>query len=125
IVLLGWLITDRFVEPRLAGQKIDGAPEDLPTMGESGERERAALRWAGWSMLIGIAVLAVTAWPEGSAWRGPGGSLTEPGAPLMAAIVPLIFVLFLLPGVVYGIRAGTVASSRDVIEGMTQSMKTM
>jgi aminobenzoyl-glutamate transport protein len=43
----------------------------------------------------------------------------------MASIVPLIFVLFLLPGVVYGVRAGTVTSSRDVIEGMTKAMHTM
>jgi aminobenzoyl-glutamate transport protein len=43
----------------------------------------------------------------------------------MASIVPLIFCLFLLPGVVYGVRAGTVKSSRDVIEGMTKSMHSM
>jgi len=33
--------------------------------------------------------------------------------------------LFLLPGVVYGIAAGTVSSSREVIEGMTKTMQTM
>ena len=34
-------------------------------------------------------------------------------------------MLFLLPGVVYGVAAGTVTSSRDVIEGMTKSMHSM
>jgi aminobenzoyl-glutamate transport protein len=76
-------------------------------------------------MLAGIAILVMSAAPAQSAWRGPSGSLTELGAPLMGSIVPLIFVLFLLPGVVYGIRAGTVKSSRDVIEGMTKAMHSM
>ena len=125
IVLLGWLITDKFVEPRLQNQAIDGDPEELPQMETTGDAERRALRWAMLWMTVGIAVLIVTAWPEGSAWRGPGGSLTEPGAPLMASIVPLIFVLFLIPGVVYGVSVGSVKSSRDVIEGMSKAMGTM
>jgi aminobenzoyl-glutamate transport protein len=43
----------------------------------------------------------------------------------MASIVPLIFLLFIIPGIVYGVVAGTVSSSRDVIEGMTKAMNTM
>ena len=37
----------------------------------------------------------------------------------------LIFVLFLLPGTVYGIKAGTVTSSRDIIQGMSKAMESM
>ena len=36
-----------------------------------------------------------------------------------------IFVLFLLPGIVYGVSADTVRSSKDVIDGMTKAMQTM
>jgi aminobenzoyl-glutamate transport protein len=43
----------------------------------------------------------------------------------MAAIVPLIFLLFIVPGVVYGYAAGTVRSHRDLVEGMSKSMSTM
>jgi aminobenzoyl-glutamate transport protein len=125
IVLVGWFLTDRVVEPRLKNNRLDDNLEDLPTMEPLTGVEKAALRKAAWAMLAGIVALAVTAWPEGSAWRGPGGSLTEFGAPLMASIVSLIFVLFLLPGVVYGVAAGTVNSSRDVIEGMTKAMHSM
>lgn len=125
IIGLGWLVTDRIVEPRLAATQLDGELEDIPAMTALDERERSGLRAALWAMAIAVLLLILSAWPETSAWRGPGGSLTERGAPLMASIVPLIFVLFLLPGVVYGVRAGTVTSSRDVIEGMTKSMHTM
>ncbi len=125
IITLGWFITDRVVEPRLAGAKLDENLQDLPTMEPLATEERRGLRAALWAMLAGIAVLVVTAWPESSAWRGPGGSLTELRAPLMASIVPLIFALFLLPGTVYGVAAGTVSSSRDIIEGMTKAMHSM
>ena len=125
IIGLGWFLTDKVVEPRLKLHPLDDNLEDLPTMHPLDDNERRGLRAAGWSMLAAIVVLIVTAWPDSSAWRGPNGSLTELGAPLMASIVSLIFVLFLLPGIVYGVKAGTVKSSRDVIEGMTKAMHSM
>ena len=125
IIGLGWLVTERVVEPRLADQALDGELEPSSGLEALTDRESRGLSMALWAMLAGVILLVATAWPETSSWRGPNGSLTERGAPLMASIVPLIFVLFLLPGVVYGVRAGTVRSSRDVIEGMTQAMHTM
>jgi aminobenzoyl-glutamate transport protein len=125
IIGLGWYITDRIVEPRLQNSPLDDNLEDLPTMEPVTGQERRALRAALWSMLAGMVVLALTAYPEGSAWRGSEGTLTEFGAPLMGSIVSLIFLLFLIPAVVYGIKAGTVSSSRDIIEGMTKAMNSM
>jgi aminobenzoyl-glutamate transport protein len=43
----------------------------------------------------------------------------------MQAIVPFIFLFFLIPGVVYGYAAGTVKTHRDVVQGMSKSMATM
>ncbi|MEM1113156.1 MAG: AbgT family transporter [Pseudomonadota bacterium] len=125
IIALGWLVTERIVEPRLQASELDGDLEDLPTMSPLTEAERRGLRAGNWALLGGVLLLALTAWPEDSAWRGPEGTLTELGAPLMASIVSLIFVLFLIPAIAYGIRAGTVTSARDVIEGMTRAMNTM
>ncbi len=51
--------------------------------------------------------------------------LTASAAPLMQSIVSLIFLLFILPGIVYGYVAGTVKSHRDIIKGMSKSMSTM
>ena len=39
--------------------------------------------------------------------------------------LPLIFLFFLIPGIVYGYVAGTVKSHRDIVKGMTKSMETM
>ncbi len=51
--------------------------------------------------------------------------LTSSNAPLMLAIVPLIFILFLIPGVVYGYFAKSISGHRDIISGMSKSMSTM
>jgi aminobenzoyl-glutamate transport protein len=107
IIGLGWYLTDRVVEPRLKNTEVDGDLHDMPTMEALEPNERRGLRWALIAMLLGILVLIVSALPGGSAWRGPDGELTSGAAPLMRSIVPLIFLLFLLPGVVYGIAAGS------------------
>lgn len=124
IIGLGWWVTDRWVEPRLAGQEVV-ENHDADGLGDVALNEKRALRWALLAMLAGILVLLASALPEGSAWRGKGGGLTEFGAPMMDSIVSLIFLLFLLPGVVYGVVAGTVKTSKDVIDGMTNTMKDM
>ncbi len=125
IIGLGWFLTDKVVEPRLSKQPLDDDLENLPSMEPLEDHERKALRAALLAMGAAVAVLVITAWPESSAWRGPTGSLTELGAPLMASIVSLIFVLFLIPGVIYGVVAGTVTSSKDIIVGMSKAMESM
>jgi aminobenzoyl-glutamate transport protein len=125
IIGLGWYLTDRVVEPRLQDNKLDGDLHDLPTMEPLSDSERKGLRWSVIAMLLGILLLILTSLPGTSAWRSPEGTLTSGSAPLMQSIVPLIFLLFLLPGVVYGISSGTVKSSKDVINGMSKAMTGM
>ena len=125
IIAVGWYVTDKIVEPRLRATEVDGDPEEMPKMEELGPKERRGLNAALVALAIGIGILVVASLPEASALRSPGGSLTDAAAPLMAAIVPLIFLLFLLPGVVYGYVAGTVESHRDIIKGMSKTMSTM
>lgn len=125
IVGFGWYLTDKVVEPRLQATEIDGDLEDLPDMHDLAPKEIRGLRAAIISMVVGIALLIVTAIPEGSAWRDDNGELFTGAAAMMRSIVALIFLLFLVPGVVYGIASGTMKSSKDMIDGMTKSMHQM
>ena len=133
VILLGWFLTDRVVEPRLAATEIDGDPEDMPKQELATPAERKGMYAGLFAMALGIAVLVVWALPQDSALRAPGidgepGSLTQyrpVAAPLMGAIVPLIFFLFLIPGLVHGYVSGTFKSHRDVIKGMSKAMGTM
>lgn len=131
IVAVGWYITDKIVEPRLSGIEIDGDEDEMPQMEKVSPKESRAF-WFGFiAMILGLIGLFAWAWPEGSSLRDPNwdnpevSSLFSFNAPLMQAIVPLIFVLLLIPGVVYGYASGKYKSSKDMINNMTKSMESM
>ncbi|MEQ9310544.1 MAG: AbgT family transporter [Balneolaceae bacterium] len=131
IVSVGWFVTDKIVEPRLATSIVDGNEDEMPKMEDVSQKETKAF-WLGLgAMLLGLIGLIAWAIPESSALRGPDMvdpeimSLTSFKAPLMQAIVPLIFVFLLIPGVVYGVVSGKYSSSKDMINNMTKSMQSM
>ncbi len=125
IVLLGWFLTDRVVEPRLKKVKVDDDIVDMPTMDKLGPKEKKAFWMANLAMLVCLVGLYFWAAPAESALRSETGEITSFSAPLMRSIVPLIFVIFLIPGVIYGLLSGTFAKSKDIIDAMTVSMKGM
>ena len=133
IMLIGWFLTDRVIEPRLAKTRVDGDPADLPKMDDLSVAEKRGLAWAAGAMALVAVLFMLTLLPETSAWRAPPGTPLVDGqsdllvsqAPLMQSIVPLIFIFFLVPGLVYGYVAGTVQTHRDVIAGMAKAMSGM
>ncbi|HYP29089.1 MAG TPA: AbgT family transporter [Blastocatellia bacterium] len=125
IIGVGWYLTDRVIEPRLRDVEVDGEVSEMPKMEGLGSSERRGLVWGMGTLALGIIVLVLVSLPATSPFRSPEGSLTAATAPLMQSIVPLIFLLFILPGVVYGYAAGTVESHRDIIKGMSKAMSTM
>jgi aminobenzoyl-glutamate transport protein len=125
IILLGWYLTDRVIEPRLRKVPVDGDKADMPTTGEMTPAERRGM-WAGIAaMVVGLGVYVIALLPSGSPMRGADGSITAADSGAMRSIVPIIFLLFLLPGVVHGFVAGTFTSHRDVVKAMAKSMSTM
>ncbi len=125
IVALGWWITDRVIEPRLSRVAADGEGADSAPLEPLAPREKRALWISTGVLAAGMGALALAALPIDSALRASDGSLASGSAPLMQSIVSLIFVLFFVPGIVYGIVAGSVRSHRDVVRGMQKSMSTM
>jgi aminobenzoyl-glutamate transport protein len=126
VILVGWYLTDRVIEPRVtAGEVIDGDPDEMPKMEKLSKADRRGLFAGMGAMLLGAALLFVFVLPSDSALRSPSGELTAFSAPLMQSIVPLIFLFFLVPGIVHGYVSGSVRSHRDIIEGMSKAMGTM
>jgi len=125
VIGLGWFLTDKVVEPRLKRLAVDGDPAEMPKMQELTDLERKGLLLGVLSMVACLALLAVACLPADSPFRGAKGGLSERGAPLMTSIVPLILILFLVPGVVYGYAAKVFKTHRDVVQSMAKSMNTM
>ncbi|AQS39433.1 putative p-aminobenzoyl-glutamate transporter [Shewanella psychrophila] len=126
IVLVIWYLTDKVLEPRLnRTHKVNTEEVDVPSMEESTPKEEKAFRVASLVMLaamIGFFSLTIS---ETSTLRDANGSLTSFSAPLMQSIVPLIFIFFVIPGVVYGYMTGTFKNSNDVVQAMSKSMSGM
>ncbi|ELA9196709.1 AbgT family transporter [Vibrio parahaemolyticus] len=125
IVAIGWYVTEKVIEPRLSNMPIDEDAEAAPDLASFSELESKAFRYAGWAMMAGIALLVVALVPETSALRSPQGEITAFSAPIMKSIVPLIFILFIIPGYVYGKVSGKFKTSGDVIKAMADTMSTM
>jgi aminobenzoyl-glutamate transport protein len=124
IVLVGWFITDRIVEPRVNPIKVDGDPEMMPTFDDVKPEELRGMIAAIITALVGVAVLVLWGWSPDSALRFEG-SLLNFKAPLMQSIVPLIFLFAIVPAIVHGYVAGTLKSHKDVVKGMSNAMETM
>jgi len=125
VVALGWWITDRFVEPRLAHVVVDGDEADAHAADPLGTNERRGLGAAALVAACFAAGVAALVVPSAGALRGKDGSLSGHDAPLMMAIVPLIFLFFLSTGLAYGKIAGTLKTHRDAIAGASKAMSEM
>lgn len=126
LILLGWFLTDRVIEPRLQKVAVDSDVE-LPktSMDKLTGKEKTSFYTSTLIMIGLLALLALWAWPTDSALRSETGILTDIHAPLMKSIVPIIFVVFLIPGVVFGYMSGTFKKTKDVIDSMSKSMHGM
>jgi len=130
IILVGWVLTDLLIEPRLRGTRIDADPSQLPTLEPLQAHERRGLLWGGVAGALAVTLFLLTMLPADTPWAAPPGEdgrrqLLVAAAPLMQSIVPIILVTFLIPGIAYGVAAGTVKTHRDVVAGMSKSMSGM
>jgi aminobenzoyl-glutamate transport protein len=118
VIIVGTWVTEKIVEPRLG--KYEGNAERVPIV-QLTPLESKGLRWAGVSVLITVALLALTVIPENGIFRNPEtGSILD--SAFFDGIIIGILVLFFIPGMVYGIVAGTIRNDKDVVKHITKSM---
>lgn len=126
IILVGWSITDKIIEPRLKKMAVDeNEDDDVPDFGDLSAKDKKSFWIASGVMFLGLVLLYLVASHAASPLRASDGSLTSFSAPLMQSIVPLIFLLFFIPGAVYGFVSGTFKNTKDMIDAMSKSMNSM
>lgn len=126
VAAMGWYVTDKIVEPRLNRTVEISADLDIENdLSDISDEENKAFSRAGWTMMGMVALMVALSVPASSPFRSPDGLLTAFDAPMMGSIVPLIFLIFLLPAIVYGFSTGKFKNSADVINSMGDSMATM
>ncbi|MGQ8366784.1 AbgT family transporter [Glaciecola sp. 1036] len=125
IIGIAWYLTDKIIEPRLQNVEVDGDPSEIPRFDELNPQQAKALRWATATLILGIIILVAVLYPDSSPMRDAQGELTTFNAPIMQSIVPIIFLLFIFPGVVFGYVSGTYKTTKDMIDSMTKAMQGM
>lgn len=128
IVLLPavYWVTMRFVIPRLG--TYDASNSDIKVDEENKGltlEENKAVFWANISFFAMIALLIVLAIPQNSFLRNAKtGSLLN-DAPIINGVGLIILVLFLVPGLVYGIKMKVFHNSKDLGKMLADSMGSM
>ncbi|MBL8844111.1 MAG: AbgT family transporter [Planctomycetes bacterium] len=133
LTLIGTLVTERVVEPRLgrfedrgagsgaSGGAMQGAVEALRPLDP---RERRGLWAAGGVVAVLAALVLWGTLPADGFLRDPKtGDLLH--SPFMSGIVTLIFVAGALAGLAYGLAARTIKNDGEVMAGMAKSMQSL
>lgn len=119
-------VTMRFVIPRLGS--YDDSNSDIQVDDENTgltTEENRAVFWANISFFIMIALLIILAIPQGSFLRNAKtGSLLN-DAPIINGVGLIILVLFLVPGLVYGLMTKEFKNSKDLGKMLADSMSSM
>jgi aminobenzoyl-glutamate transport protein len=130
LTLVGWFVTAKVVEPRFTREEVDaqiaegGVQRGAPRLSREEVRGLVAASLALAAAGGAFAAMAlVPGWPL-------SGQMTRPGTTSLVptwseAIVPMILVLFLAPGVAYGLASGEIRSDRCVARRMGDAMSSM
>lgn len=132
VTFVGWGVTVFLVEPRL---RTKSPEEGGPGVAEGEASLDLALtasekRGLLWSLAAGLTTLGILVicyrmpWgflhdPEGTIGVGPGKQLFPTWT---RNIVPLLVLLFLVPGMAYGIAVRSIRSDKDVVRMMSEYM---
>ena len=117
ITILGTIVTEKIVEPRLGEYKGDYKEE----LTEMGDLEKRGLRNAGIALLVFIAIIAYLTVPANAIFRENGNL----NGFMHDGLLPVIMLFFMVPGYAYGKTVGTIKSDKDVAKLMGNSLGTM
>jgi aminobenzoyl-glutamate transport protein len=119
LVIVGTWITEKFVEPRLG--EYHG---EIEAFEKVQSHEKKGLLWAGISLLVLTIIFLMMLIPENGILRNPEtGSILD--SPFMDGLITAIFLVFFVPGLVYGIVVGSIKNDKDAINHMKVSMKNL
>ena len=135
VMLAGWFVTDRIVEPRLRRQ-IPVAGGDTSAVTDLALRpvERRGLVWAGLVAVVVLGGFACAILIPGAPLHGTGQPALATGVPAPGeragdrwsqVIVPMIFLTFLLPGMAFGLVTGALRKQADFIEAIYHGIRTI
>ncbi|WP_080145632.1 AbgT family transporter [Marinilactibacillus piezotolerans] len=122
LTAVGAFVTEKFVEPRLGEYHGDYSPSEEKLTPVQNKGLIAALA----ALVVFLIIMGFLMIPENAPLRAldDAGELTLSNF-LSNGLLFMIFLLFAIPGLAYGITTGKVKSSHDFVQGMAESMSSM
>ena len=138
LTLVGWAVTTRYVEPRFSTSSDFHSPnhqfaqtnkensttaksDHIAKLSENTSKEKKGILYAlvSLSLVMGLFLILILT-PEAPLF-GSVGKIPR----WAAAGIPLLFIIFLVPGIVFGVKAGTIESHRDVARMMGDTIASL
>jgi aminobenzoyl-glutamate transport protein len=124
IALVVTVVTERLIEPRLgayvpdpsAVAHVEPAAEQTPEGDES-----RGLRYSLYGVIVSVLAVTLLTVIPGAPLRDPETDAIIGNSPFMDSLIFIITVIFLVAGIGYGVGAGTIKSSVDVINAITET----
>lgn len=123
LTIVGAVVTEKIVEPRLGEYSGSYKPNDDPIT----DIENKGMRNAFIALLVFLAIMAFMMVPDNGALRAldeASGNMTLDNF-LRNGLLFMIFLLFAVPGYFYGKTTGKIDTSHDLVKGMSESMSSM
>lgn len=119
LTIVGTIITEKIVEPRLGeykGGTDDGEVNDLTSLEKKG-------LWGALFSFIGTgALLSLLVVPEWGPLRDPNEFIESP---FFQSLVPVLLIMFFVPGYVYGRMTKEIKNDKDVANQLSDTMASM
>lgn len=121
IAILGTLVTEKIVVPRLGPYK--GTEEKIEEITHLSPGEKKGIRCSGLVFLVFLALLLLGLIPENGILRGDNGDFLK--SPVLSGVVAVLLLVAGTMGIVYGVCTGKYKNDSDVMKGMSESMKSL
>lgn len=120
ITIIGTIVTEKIVEPRLGEYK----GKKTENMDHLSNEEKRGMKFAIISLIAYAIFMGLLIVPKSAALRNPKtGEILS--SPFMNSIVVVISLAFFVVGVAYGIGAGKIKSDKDIVKEMGKTMSSM
>ncbi len=119
VAIAGTWVTERIVVPRLGKYTGEHKEELVPLS----QKERKGIRASVITLLAIISVILIGLIPENGFLRGADGTILN--SPVIKGVVAWLFILAGSMGIAYGVVTGKFKNDTDIVNGMTDSIKTL
>ncbi len=117
LTIVGWFITARYIEARFTAYELTSSATQIVDIQSVSAKEKSAVMRALLSIFLLLCIIVMLTVIPNAPLFGVGEHFPR----WVEATVPLLFILFLVPGIVYGYKAGTITSHRDIARIMGET----